>query len=271
MSGNVGRFTGRVREYAQHRRGYPARQVLRWLRAECGLTPEWRVADVAAGTGMLTGVFLGNGNPVIAVEPNSEMREVCEGLRMEWPELRVMEGLAEATGLEAGSVEMVTAGRAFHWFDPESAAAEFRRVLVPGGWVLLVSSGRKRDDSERYGALQQILIEHGTDPEQIRDRARREARMSGFFQTLAGVPETGMPVHRHAAFEAMRRMGWPEFAGMVQSMSCAPLAKDPRSAGMESALRGYFERWSDGGVMEMMEVCTVSLGRVEQGSAMTAR
>ena len=149
MGDNTQRFTGRVAEYTRFRREYPAEKMLPWLRSECGLSPIWRVADVAAGTGMLTKVWLRAGNAVVAIEPNAEMRAVCEGLRVEWPALRLVDGTAEATGLDDGSVAMVTAGRAFHWFDPEAAAAEFSRILEPGGWVVLVTSGRKRDESER--------------------------------------------------------------------------------------------------------------------------
>ena len=86
MSGNTERFNGRVEEYVRFRAEYPAAALLGFLREACGLTLAWRVADVAAGTGMLTEVFLGNGNPVVAVEPNAEMRAVCAGLRGRWPE-----------------------------------------------------------------------------------------------------------------------------------------------------------------------------------------
>ena len=251
------RFSGRVREYAQYRREYPAARMLGWLKAECGLTLEWRVADIAAGTGMLTEVFLSNGNPVVAVEPNAEMREVCEGLRAEWPTLRVVGGTAEATGLEAGSVEMVTAGRAFHWFQPEGAGAEFRRVLVPGGWVVLVSSGRKRDTSERGQAFERMLIEHGTDAEYGTRRRLREAGW-GTFPRGQGRPES----FGRVVFEEEFEVGLEEFRGMVQSVSCAPLPGDLGYEGMQRVIEAFFKRWSEDGSLPWAEECVMEAAAV---------
>ena len=260
MSGNTERFTGRVEEYARFRSGYPAAEVAGFLRGACGLTAAWRVADVAAGTGMLTEVLLGNGNAVVAIEPNAEMRAACAGLRARWPGLEVLEGTAETTGVAAGSVEMVVAGRAFHWFEPVAAAEEFRRVLVPGGWVALVSSGRRRGDSAQELELEELLMEHGTDYAYVRDRYRREDRMMAFFKDLAGVDGTA-PVR--AEFAAERRLTWERFAGMVQSMSVAPLREDAaRYAGMQAALAAFFARWSEEGELRMVEVCYLKAGRV---------
>ena len=257
MSGNTERFTGRVRAYAQYRREYPAANILGFLQTHCALQPEWRVADVAAGTGMLTQVFLTGGNTVVAIEPNAEMREVCEGLRAEWPQLSVLEGTAEATGLAAASVEMVAAGRAFHWFDPERAAAEFRRVLVPGGWVVLVSSGRKKEDTERGRAFEALLVEHGTDGEYAARRRMREAGCGDFLRGL-GHPER----YGRVVFEEGWRMGLEEFRGIVQSVSCAPLEGDPRYPGMQRALEDFFARWSEGGALPWAEECVVEVGQV---------
>ena len=257
MSDTAERFSGRVREYAQYRRDYPAAALLRWLRAECGLTAEWRVADIAAGTGMLTEVFLGNGNPVTAIEPNAEMREVCEGLRAEWPSLRVADGLAEAIGLETGSVEMVTAGRAFHWFEPVAAGAEFRRVLVPGGWVVLVSSGRKKEDGERGREFEAMLIEHGTDREYGVRRRAREAGWGDFLRGL-GRPES----YRRAVFAEDWEMGFEGFRGVVQSLSCTPLEGDARYPGMQRALEAFFARWSEEGRLRWAEECGVEAAAV---------
>ena len=38
-----------------------------------------------------------------------------------------------ASGLEAGSVDLVTVGAAAHWFEPEAFARELERVVRPGG------------------------------------------------------------------------------------------------------------------------------------------
>lgn len=48
---------------------------------------------------------------------------------------------AEASGLEANSVDLVTAAAALHWFDAEGFYAEVRRVVRPGGVVAVWTYG----------------------------------------------------------------------------------------------------------------------------------
>src|ERR1700761_7076605 len=148
MTTHVERFTGRVEDYERYRLRYPA-AVMEILVARCGLQREHLVTDVGAGTGMLAELFLEHGNAVIAVEPNDDMRGACERLASLWPGLTVKKATAEATGLEDASVDFVAVGRAFHWFDHAKTAKEFRRILRPGGWVVLASNSRERDDASQ--------------------------------------------------------------------------------------------------------------------------
>ena len=70
-------YADRVDWYVHGRPTYPE-AVLGVLADGRGLDPARPVADVGSGTGMLTGLLLGNGNPVYAVEPNAAMRAVAE-------------------------------------------------------------------------------------------------------------------------------------------------------------------------------------------------
>ena len=87
--------------------------------------------DLAAGTGVLTRPLLEAGLEVVAVEPVAEMRRRCP------PSARALEGTAEAIPLDAGSVDAVVVGQAFHWFDGDAALAEIHRVLRPEGLLAL--------------------------------------------------------------------------------------------------------------------------------------
>jgi SAM-dependent methyltransferase len=100
-----------------------------------GIEPGARVLDLAAGTGLLSEALDGAGYDVVAIEPLAEMRgRLVARLGPE----RVLDGSAEAIPLAAESVDAVTVGDAFHWFDPEPAAAEIHRVLKAGGVLGLV-------------------------------------------------------------------------------------------------------------------------------------
>src|SRR5277367_285802 len=122
------RFTTRVDDYVRFRPGYPA-EVIGVLREECGLAPESVIADIGSGTGILTKLFLENGNSVYGVEPNAAMRESGEQFLKEYRLFRSVAAPAEATTLPNASVDFVVAGQAFHWFDPWAVRSEFARIL----------------------------------------------------------------------------------------------------------------------------------------------
>ena len=123
--------------YAAHRPDYPADAVAFLV----GARPR-RVLDLGAGTGLLTGVLLAAGHEVVAVAPAEPM---LAQLRARHPEVPTHVGDAEAIPLPASSVDAVLAGQAAHWFDPEPAAVQLRRVLRPGGVVGLVWNTRDEE------------------------------------------------------------------------------------------------------------------------------
>ena len=99
-----------------------------------------RVVEVGAGTGKFTRDLVARGAEVTAVEPIGEMRRV---LRRELPQITVVAGSAERLPLEDELVDLYIAVEAFHWFDPTKAWAEIKRVLRPGGRVLVASLDRR--------------------------------------------------------------------------------------------------------------------------------
>jgi SAM-dependent methyltransferase len=135
------RFSSRVEAYARYRPSYP-RETLGVLERECGLTAACKIADIGSGTGLLARSFLDFGCEVTGVEPNPGMRAAGERMLSGEPRFRSVEGRAEATTLPDGSVDFVTAGQAFHWFEPAAARAEFQRILKPAGWVVLIWNER---------------------------------------------------------------------------------------------------------------------------------
>ncbi len=116
---------GRVADaYERGRPEYPSR-VLEILR------PAGHVLDLAAGTGKLTRLLRRSSARVIAVEPLAELRAYLDADE-------VLDGRAEAIPLADASVDLVTVGDAWHWFDHARAAEEVARVTKPGGRVALL-------------------------------------------------------------------------------------------------------------------------------------
>ena len=183
--------------YAAHRPDYPADAVAFLV----GASPR-RVLDLGAGTGLLTGVLLTAGHEVVAVDPAGEM---LAELRARYPQVTAHVGDAEAVPLPDGSVDAVVAGQAAHWFDPEPAAAQLRRVLRPGGVVGLVWNTRD-EEVPWVAALGRVLADEARGHEADRGvvdafaralGAQVEHHRSGIVQRLS--PSRSSPASPRAA------------------------------------------------------------------------
>lgn len=142
---NTKLFTDKAEAYRKFRPTYAA-AYLDYLADVCRLDSASTVADIGAGTGILTGQLLARQWKVIAVEPNDGMRAAALEQLGQSPALILLSGSAEHTGIHAHSADAVTAAQAFHWFDPEAFRMECRRILKPGGMVSLVWNNRVEDD-----------------------------------------------------------------------------------------------------------------------------
>jgi ubiquinone/menaquinone biosynthesis C-methylase UbiE len=148
-------FTTRVQNYVSYRPHYPP-AIIGLLQEDCHLTKNALIADIGSGTGMLTELFLNNGNRVFGIEPDPDMRVAAEQLLRIYPGFTSLAGTAEAIPLPDHQVDFVTAGQAFHWFDSERARREFIRILMPSGWVMLVWNRQKTTGTPFLDALERF-------------------------------------------------------------------------------------------------------------------
>jgi ubiquinone/menaquinone biosynthesis C-methylase UbiE/protein-tyrosine-phosphatase len=89
------------------------------------------VVDLGSGTGLSTEVWAGRAEEVVGVEPNPAMRAIAEERAPAG--VRYLDASSLSTGLEDGSVDVVTASQSLHWMDPDATFAESARILRPGG------------------------------------------------------------------------------------------------------------------------------------------
>jgi len=148
------RFSKAANYYHKYRPGYPA-EIVVFLKDNIGLNPSSIIADIGSGTGILSELFLKNGNTVYAVEPNMEMHKESVKNFLNYKKFYPVYGQAEMTGLDSDSIDVITAGQAFHWFEPAGTSLEFGRILKTGGYVVLIWNKRSNDDefSIKYEAL----------------------------------------------------------------------------------------------------------------------
>ncbi|WP_214357125.1 class I SAM-dependent methyltransferase [Bifidobacterium santillanense] len=98
---------------------------------------EMTIADIGAGTGKLTIELAGLGLPVVAVEPDGNMRTELIDRTNGLDNVTVVAGTADHTGLPVRSVDVITVAQALHWFDPGTFAAECRRIARNGRYLLV--------------------------------------------------------------------------------------------------------------------------------------
>jgi SAM-dependent methyltransferase len=226
-------------DYAALRPGYPADAVAFLL----GGRP-LRVLDLGAGTGLLTDVVLAAGHEVVAVDPSEPM---LDQLRARQPEVATAVGGAEAVPLPDAAVDAVVAGQAAHWFEPGPAAAEFRRVLRPGGVVGLVWN--TRDERVPWvRALGELLAAEARDHEADQGVVQRfaaelpadvEVFDSGTVQQLTPEQVVG-GIGTRSYVATMDDAGRAEFLGRVRTLLAThPDTRDRERLDLPYTTRAY--------------------------------
>jgi SAM-dependent methyltransferase len=229
-SNATSRFSDRVENYVRYRPGYP-QEVLDLLRSECDMATTHVIADIASGTGIWTRMLLENGNTVFAVEPNADMRQAGEKLLAGFPKFSSVAGTAEATLLPDASVDFVTAAQAAHWFDRVSARREFRRILNPGGWLVLLWNERLTEATPFLRDYEQLLLTYATDYEEVRHERTTDA-VNEFFD-----PQP----YQASTFPMRQEFDYAGLEGRLLSSSYAPGPGHPKHAPMLRELRRVFD------------------------------
>jgi SAM-dependent methyltransferase len=245
------RFSNCAADYIRYRPSYPA-DALTVLRNECELRSGHVIADVGSGTGFLSELFLKNGNRVYGIEPNEAMRKAGEEYLASYDSFVSIDASAEATTLENGTIDFVTAGQAFHWFEPAAARREFQRILKPAGWIVVMWNDRQMD-SAFATAYEDLLVKYGTDYTSVRDSYPQIHTMQEF---LAGGTVSQRDVPNAQVLD------WEGLAGRLRSSSYAPLPAQPNYAPMMEALEDLFRANQENGQVRMEYSTHVYFGKL---------
>jgi SAM-dependent methyltransferase len=136
-------FSGHAGEYVQHRPRYPE-ALFTWL------------ASVIRGRGLAWDVGTGNGQVAIALTEHVERVVATDASGDQLAQASAHERVeyrnepAERVSLPSGSVDLITAGAAAHWFDLDGFYGEAARVAKSGAVIALFSYG-PRDIADALG------------------------------------------------------------------------------------------------------------------------
>lgn len=160
------RFTSRVDNYVKYRPHYPE-EVYTYLLEENFITPQSVIADIGCGTGISCEPFLKKNHKVIGVEPNEKMLIAAKDYLEKYQNFEPVLAPAEETTLPESSVDLIVCAQAFHWFDKEKARNEFKRILKPGGKVVLLWNDRQTDTTDFLKVYEDFLQMFATDYKKV--------------------------------------------------------------------------------------------------------
>lgn len=246
------RFSARVADYLRYRPGYPS-GIRDILRAECSLKSGHAVADIGSGTGFLSEIFLKNGNRVFGVEPNEAMRQAGEEYLASYDGFNSVDGSAESTTLDDSSVDFVTTGQAFHWFDQNASRKEFARVLKPAGWVVVIWNERLTDATPFLRDYEALLRQFGTDYARVKESYPSEQHMRDFF---------GVGAYSSHELPNFQEFDFDGLAGRLRSSSFSPAPDHPNYAPMMAELQRIFGAHNQDGHVRLEYTTHVYFGRL---------
>jgi SAM-dependent methyltransferase len=227
------RFSDRVADYRRYRPGYPP-QLVDDLLADGKLPAGGTVADIGSGTGLLARLFLERGHAVIGIESNLEMRAAGEEELRSFPNFKSLDGTAEATTLVPVSVDLVTAGQAFHWFDRAKTKQEFQRILRPGGSCVLIWNDRHTDTTPFLAAYEKLLQDFSTDYSKVDHKQITDEVLVDFYAPQKMTSRI-YPNCQLFDFEGLK--------GRLLSSSYAPPPGHPSHAPMLARLADIFQKY----------------------------
>lgn len=228
------RFDGKGEIYAKARPKYAA-ALFAYFKNALRIPAGSVFADVGSGTGIFTEQLLHCGYRVFAVEPNADMRKQAEEKLSHNENFISVSGSDADMKLPSHSVDYITAAQAFHWFDAEAFRRECRRVLKPGGRVILVYNSRDENAActRALAALRQSFTPefHG-----FSNGISDEACRAFFAESCA--------VFRADNTQVYDRQG---YLNRVLSSSYSLKESDVRYAEYLNEINGIFDRFSADG------------------------
>ncbi len=247
------RFSDRVSDYVKYRPSYP-HELIDFLESNSFLTKSSIIADVGSGTGLLTKLFLDNGNKVFGIEPNKEMREAGEEFLKDYENFVSINGTSEQTNLPDQSVDLITAGQAYHWFDKEKTAKEFKRILNYSNKeniVLIWNTRAKHIDFN--DELEKIIREYSKDYDNVSQTQDKNKQKNIFFNKSFS----------KKVFPNFQKLDFEGLLGRLLSASYMLKQSDEKYPLLEKDLRELFIKYEDNGLIKLIYDTEVFYGILE--------
>lgn len=242
-------FSSKAEVYDRYRWSY-APQAIETILTVSGLSTQDTLADIGAGTGILTQQFAGRVSRILAIEPNPEMHRLAVARLAGIPNCHVLAARAEATAITNQSIDLITVGQAANWFDPGPARREFARILKPGGYLAILRNyGTNKDLGE---AIERIFPPQRDTGQWMRGKNQPRAY---FF--------AGQPYQKRIFPLDAIQQTWDAFLGALLTASYAPDPDDPAYPQFEAGARRVFDLFSQDGFIKSQAETELLLGQIK--------
>lgn len=247
------KFTSKADIYDRYRPRYP-REFIDFLYQYIGISNKSIVADIGAGTGILSEEFLKRGSSVVCVEPNIKMLEQAKNKLQQYKKVSFINSTAESTTIKDLSIDIITVGQAFHWFDKKRFLIECRRILVEEGTVILAWNVSNSDDPINI-EISDINYKYGKNYNGYskRDKENNDEYLD-FFK--------GGKIESYI-FENNLLLSREEFIGRFLSRSYAPNSDDNSYEKYINSLSNIFDSYSQNQMVKIKNNTKCILGKVK--------
>ncbi len=211
-------------------------------------------AEIGAGKGRLAELFLKHDYHLIATEEDATDRALCERLKDRFPKLRVVSGSPDDTGLADNSVDFILSERALFHPDLNSVKREFKRILRPGGAVLVITDNRVYTGGKQSEEYNAILRRHCPEFKEKVLAYDIPAAVERFF--------SGGEVYEDA-FVGAHALSQDFLLAQTRALSIYPESGSATRRKLDSDLIAFFERWATSGKLLEPVVCRVACGRLD--------
>ncbi|UQZ81039.1 ubiquinone/menaquinone biosynthesis methyltransferase [Paenibacillus konkukensis] len=238
-------FENKAKAYAAGRPTYPE-EILSKIQ-ELGIGKDSVIADIGAGTGLLTNLLCKLDCKIIAVEPDVQMLNECRQYCSAHKNIEYIHATAERTPLAEHSIDVITIASAFHWFDKELSKAEFKRILKKDGYVILLWNMMQKNSEfakEYVKTLGKYTVKHTAGNANI-DPDKEKLNFFG----------QGYSIQYYDNWQRFNQEG---IIGNALSLSYTPSKLDMHYDEFVQELRNLFLKYQEGGevtVHYQTEVC----------------
>ena len=176
--------------------------------------PGATVLEIGCGTGQLTRQLCGRGLDLTAIDIGGAL---VRGARRNVPDAAVRFQVCSFEEFTAAaSFDLIVSADAFHWVDPAAGLPKAARLLRPGGWLALLTTG-ERYPEPLQGQLRDLWVKYNRSSQEWPGQpawltALRETRLFGtpveasYTRSLRVTAERVLGVERtRATF-----LSWPE-------------------------------------------------------------